>query len=399
MEKYIIDKEEFQLYYLMLQSNDLSIIKEGVQLFSDSFAKGRFILNSDKNKFCLILERLLNDKKCSKINKWIYKCTCFYSNSKIEDLCKRNFLYTTDSETLNWIISTLASRYYDYEKFKVVINELKQKSTNEEQMQSLDFKNIYYNASLFGHFEIEFDTQNISRRIFRENDNLGMYWMSKLFAYSDLAVKKNLNHMIKYEELDMLTESGDEQMQVYAYWGLVHRVGGNLKLIRENSKSSVVANDTLKWYYAGIIPGEYANRNYEFIEEILKSTITKLKNNSRAKEGILIGLNAIPYDSYFDGLVIEWYYSENIFKIKIKILEYLIKNVKKNSYNENGFSEYGSFFTVIQDECCDITLFDYIINYINLYKTLKYIKSNIYYYIEEKFTTFLCETKTINIKK
>lgn len=71
MEKYIINKEEFKLYYSMLQSKKISIVKEGTQKFSDAFTKGRRILSSDVDFFCGKLEHLLNNKKYSIIHKWI----------------------------------------------------------------------------------------------------------------------------------------------------------------------------------------------------------------------------------------------------------------------------------------------------------------------------------------
>lgn len=372
MEKYIIDKDEFQLYYLMLISEELLIIKEGVQKFSDSFARGRFILNSDKKKFFIILEQLLNNSKYTSIHKWIYKCTCFYSNSTIEEICKKNFFTTSDSETRNWIISTIASRYYNFEDFNNVINEMRHKAFTDEQCKSLDPYNIFYTASIFGHFDIRFNIQNISTMIFRNNDKNGMYWMSKLFAYSDLSLKKDLYDLVKYEELDLLTYSDDKQVQTYAYWGLVHRTGGFLKLVQEESKKNKKSNDSQKWYYAGIIPGEYMNNNFDFIEQILKDVNEKFRNNIRVKEGIIIGLNAIPYESCLDGLIIEWYYREKFEKIKIKILEYMIKNVNENSKKEQKLNGYGSFFSVIQDECLNGEVSNFVISYINVYKTLIY---------------------------
>ncbi|WP_418626264.1 hypothetical protein [Sellimonas intestinalis] len=372
MEKYIIDKEEFQLYFLMLQSKEISIVKEGVQKFSDSFAKGKHILNSDRKKFCKRLEDLLTTPKYSAIYKWIYKCTCFYSTPRIEEICKKNFFLFNDTETQNWIISTIASRYYDAEQFQSVINEMEHYALTEEQQILLQPKNIFYSASIFGHFHMDYNIRNIGDTIFRENDKNGMYWMAKLSAYSELAQKKDLRSAINQEELDMLTYSDDPQIQVYAYWGLVHRPGGRLKLGQEEPKRYRRMNDSLKWYYAGIIPGEYINNNLDFITDILKNVNEQFRNNIRAKEGILIGLNSIPYDSWFDSLIIDWYYCENYEKIRLKLLEYMIKNVQKNKFSEQCHQGNGSFFSIIIDECSDNVSTEYIKRYINLYKTLIY---------------------------
>ncbi|CVI74153.1 hypothetical protein BN3660_03732 [Eubacteriaceae bacterium CHKCI004] len=374
MEKYIINKEEFQLYFLMLQSKEISIVKEGVQKFSDAFAKGRHILNSDKKKFCKKLEYLLTNPKYNSIYKWIYKCTCFYSTPQIEKICKKNFFLTNDTETQNWIISTIASRYYSFEQFQTVINEMKHYARSEQQQILLLPKNIFYSASIFAHFHMDYNIKNIGDTIFRENDKNGMYWMAKLSAYSELAKKKELISAINQEELDMLTYSDNPQIQVYAYWGLVHRPGGKLKLSKEEAKRYIRINDSLKWYYAGIIPGEYINNNLDFITDILKNVNEQFRNNIRAKEGILIGLNSIPYDSWFDALIIDWYYCENYEKIKLKLLEYMIKNVQKNKINEKCRQGNGSFFSIIFDEWSNAVSIEYIKHYINLYKTLIYKK-------------------------
>lgn len=370
MEKFIIDKDEFQLYYLMMISDDLLLVKEGVQKLSDFFANRRHILNSDKSRFLNILEKLLSDKQYIHIHKWIYKCTCFYCNSTIEEICKKNFFLTEDMDTRNWIISTIASMCYNKKEFQDKINAMCKFAITEQQLESLDSKNVFYNASIFGHFEIKYTWKNISNTIIKENDRNGMYWMAKLFAYYELTRKRNIEHLIKKEELDILTYSNDKEVQTYAYWGMVHQVDGKLSLIQEEHKHNIKSNDSLKWYYSGIIQGEYANHNFEFIEEVLKSTCEKFKNNSRAKEGIVNGINSIPYESRFDSNIIDWYYEENSKKVKIKLLEYMIKNVNKNSKNEHKFSSFGSFFTVIQDECLDIDIVDYIKHYIKIYKTL-----------------------------
>lgn len=376
MEKYIIDKEEFKLYYFMLKSDDLVLIKEGIQKLSDSFAKGRYILNSDKSKFLEILEKLLKDKKYIQIHKWIYKCTCFYCNASIEKLCIDNFFSCCDVETRNWIISTIASRYYDKEKFLNKIDTIRRIADTDDQLESLDNKNILYNASIFGHFDVDYDWKNIGDYIYRVDDRNGMYWMAKLFAYPELARKKKLGFIIRNEELDMLTCSQDKEIQTYAYWGMVHRADGKLSLKQEESKQCIKSSDCLKWYYAGIIPGEYINRNYEFIEDILRSACEEERNNFRSKEGILIGIASIPYTSHFDSYIIEWYYKEHDIKIKIKLMEYMIKNVNENSRYEQKFSGFGSFFTIIQDECVDAEIVEYIKLYINVHKTLIYKEEN-----------------------
>ena len=47
------------MYFEMLQSGDITIVKEGVQLFSDAFAQKRHILGSYRKIFCDYLEKLL----------------------------------------------------------------------------------------------------------------------------------------------------------------------------------------------------------------------------------------------------------------------------------------------------------------------------------------------------
>ena len=372
MEKYIINKEEFKLYYSMLQSKEISIVKEGTQKFSDAFTKGRRILSSDVDFFCGKLEHLLNNKKYSIIHKWVYKCTCFYSNNKIEEICKKNFFSTNDIETLNWIISTISSRYYEYEEFRQVINAMRKKAFTDNQLIVLENKNLYYNVSIFGHFDIPYDTKNISDKIFREDDINGMYWMAKILAYSELSKRKGLLSLVKKEDVDMLTYSNISEIQVYAYWGLAHRKGGRLYLSHEETKDITIDKDSLKWYFAGIIPGEYVRTNKDFITFILESINDRFRYNIRAKEGILIGLNTIPYDTYYDAPIIQWYYNENYEKIKIQLLEYFIKNVVNNSNEEIIYNGNGSFFAVIQDESGNITYRNYIKKFIDVYKTLIY---------------------------
>lgn len=371
MEKYIISNREFQVYFLMLKSEDITIVKQGVQKFSDAFAMSRHILNSNKREFCRMLEQLLENRKYESIYKWIYKCTCFYCTERIKEICKKNFFITHDSETRNWIISTIASFCNDNEEFIGNITELREKSVEDDEIEILDKKNLFYNVSLFGKFSMEANIKIVADDIVRKNDINGMYWMSKLAAYSNLAKRKNLDKIVQYEDIDMLTYSANEQVQVYAYWGMVHRINGNLILKKEEPKKYLRTEESLKWYYAGIIPGEYACGNYEFIEEILKQTENILKNNVRAKDGILIGINSIPYKEQFDSLLIEWYYGEESEKIKIGLLEYFVKNVENNKKSERGFGNYGSFFMIIQDELKDIVLQNYIINYIILYNSLE----------------------------
>lgn len=129
MEKYIVNKDEFEVYFGMLQSSDITIVKEGVQLFSDAFAQKRHILRSYQKIFCSCLEKLLVMPEYVSIRKWILKCACYYSTPTIEKICENNFYVTEDPETQNWMISTIASRYTDKKAFDEVINTMKKRHT------------------------------------------------------------------------------------------------------------------------------------------------------------------------------------------------------------------------------------------------------------------------------
>ena len=360
------------MYFEMLQSGDITIVKEGVQLFSDAFAQKRHILGSYRKIFCDYLEKLLVMPEYISIRKWILKCACYYSTPAIEKICENDFYIIEDSETQNWMISTIASRYTDVTAFSAVINAMRKKAYNIEQEMMLDRKNIFYNASIFGKFPMNCEITNIEDEIFRENDRNGKFWLSKLAAYPEIAQRRNLQYLVKEEDMERMSYSDDEEVQVYAYWAMVHHSGGSLKLSEEERKDKCRTKSALKWYYAGIIPGEYRNCNLDYITDILMTVNTKYVDDLRAKEGILNGLKKIPYNSCFDDLIIDWFYSENFQKIRIKILEYMIKNVKKNADNEKKYSGNGSFFEIVSDECQDMSNIEYIKRYINLYKTLEY---------------------------
>ena len=376
MEKYLINKDEFNVYFGMLQSDDVTIVKEGVQRFSDAFAQKRHILGSYRELFCNYLEKLLTVPEYCSIRKWILKCGCYYSTPKIEDICKRNFFTTDDAETQNWMISVIASRYTNIVEFSEVIDRMRRQTFTEEQAIMLDRKNVFYNASIFGKFSRKYETEKFGEQIFRENDRNGKFWIAKLAAYPELAQRKNLFSLIKKEDIERMTFSDDSEVQVYAYWGMVHHAGGELKLFDEEKKEKNRTLGSLKWYYTGIIPGEYANKNLDYITNLLKSVNEKHGNDIRAKEGILNGLNKISYNPYFDGLIIEWYYMERFQKIKMKILEYMIKNAENNAECENSYHGKGSFFEIILDEWLNTANAQYIKKYIDLYKTLEYKVNN-----------------------
>lgn len=359
----------------MLQSSDITIVKEGVQLFSDAFAQKRHILRSYQKIFCSCLEKLLVMPEYVSIRKWILKCACYYSTPTIEKICENNFYVTEDPETQNWMISTIASRYTDKKAFDEVINTMKKKTYNVEQEMMLNETNIFYNASIFGKFTINCEEKNIVKRIFRENDRNGKFWLSKLAAYPQIARRKNLLYLVKKEDMERMSYSDDDEVQVYAYWAMMHHSGGSLRLVEEEKKDKCRTENALKWYFAGIIPGEYKN-NLDYIKDILMTVNTKYMYDLRAKEGILNGLKKILYDPCFDEYIIDWYYSENFQKIRMKILEYMIKNVEKNAKNEIKEGGNGSFFEIISDECQDISNIEYIKRYIDLYKTLEYKINN-----------------------
>lgn len=259
MEKYIVNKDEFEVYFGMLQSSDITIVKEGVQLFSDAFAQKRHILRSYQKIFCSCLEKLLVMPEYVSIRKWILKCACYYSTPTIEKICENNFYVTEDPETQNWMISTIASRYTDKKAFDEVINTMKKKTYNVEQEMMLNETNIFYNASIFGKFTINCEEKNIVKRIFRENDRNGKFWLSKLAAYPQIARRKNLLYLVKKEDMERMSYSDDDEVQVYAYWAMMHHSGGSLRLVEEEKKDKCRTENALKWYFAGIIPGEYKN--------------------------------------------------------------------------------------------------------------------------------------------
>lgn len=356
----------------MLQSGDVTIVKEGAQLFSDAFAQKKYILRSYQKIFCSCLEELLVTPEYSSVCKWILKCTCYYSTPRIEKICEIGFFTTKDPEVQNWMISTIASRYTDAVAFGTVIDAMRRQAHTTEQEMMLDRKNVFYNVSVFGRFSVDYNTENIGDRIFRENDKNGKFWLAKLAAYPDMAQRKNLLSLARREDIERMAYSDDEEVQVYAYWGMVHHPGGDLQLKREEKKDKNRKKSALKWYFTGIIPGEYKNNNLDYIIELLISVKEKYAGDIRAKEGILKGLNMIPYNSVFDELIIGWYYSEDSQKIKIKILEYMIKNVRNNAECEAGYHGNGSFFEIISDECLDDASIKYIKRYIDLYKTLFY---------------------------
>ncbi len=386
MGKYIISNDEFQIYYSMLKAKDALMVKDGVQKLSDAFAAGRHILKPNSGQLCNMLLQLLNDPAYAGIYKWIYKCVCFYNNAAIEDLCIKKFPLTDDMETRNWIISAISSGYDSYDSFMDVIHKLRKMELTDAQRESLENKNIFYSASLFGHFDMPYDVKNIEDDILRNHDKNGMFWMAKCSAYSGLSHKKGLDQIVHPENLDELTYSDDAQVQCYAYWGRVYHTDGYLDLKDEENKRNVKADDSLKWYYTGTIAGGYRGHAYDFIEETLKSACGHYKNNIRAKEGILQGMGEIPYENRFDGLLIDWYCEEQDMRIRLKLLEYMIKNVRYNRRSEESYPGSGSFFEIIENEVQNSELLlKYILDYNRIYKTLTYVKkSNRIEYNEEQ---------------
>ena len=364
MNKLIFDKEEVNLLIDKLSANNIEIIKSAAQRLTDESSRGRFLLKSDQLNIVNRLNGILQNFEFATIYKWIYKCLCYYNNDESEKILLKNFLVEKDSESRVWIISAISSRYCDEKELMKVLYQLKEQTGAKE----LDKEKLFYATSLFSKLPIRKMPADLPKKIINNNDYAGMLWLAKIYAFPIQARRRGLGELVKDFTIDELTFSSNEQLQLYAHWSLVSHDSYHLLSLDDVNRKKLNV-DVLKWYYHGIIVGQYYKHNYEFIYEMIFQCIYNYSGVFRIKQGVINALLLLEYNRFFDDAMVQWFYSENSEEIKLSLLEYFVKNVLFNSSVENV--TYGTFYEILKEAYDNSTLRNYIFYFVKVYKTLK----------------------------
>lgn len=370
MYKLVYDRDETNLIIDKLASGNNSIIKDTAQKLAEESSKGRIILKSMQGKVINILNGIMKNPNHKPIYKWIYKCVCYYSDEESEKILTDNFVKETDSECRVWIISAISSRYKEEHCLMKTLSELKERTGALE----LEKERLFYAISLFSKLPIRKMSKEFTQDIINSKDIHGMIWLTKLYAFPMQTKRRGLDNLIDDEIISSLSYSEDEQVQLYTYWSMINHKSYNLLGLDDISKKNI-KSDVLKWYYYGMIEGQFIRRNFDYIVDIIYLCIYNYYDKVRIKQGVINALLSLPYESYFDNAIVQWFYNEESDEIKIVIIEYMVKNVKSNNCSEN--CKYGTYFEILKDEYDSFNYRFYIYSYAKVYKTLNLLNDTL----------------------
>ncbi len=368
MQKLAFDEEEVNLYIDRLSSDNSELVKDAAQKLSDECSMGRILLKSYQVYVVTVLNRILMNSKHKHIYKWVYKCMCYYNDEESEKILINNFMAETDSENRVWIISAISSRYHNENELMKVLNWLKSQTDAPE----LDKEKLIYATSLFSKLPMPKVPAELPRKIIDNKDMAGMLWLAKIYAFPMQARRRGLGYLVNDDVISEMTFSSNKQIQLYSHWSLVNHYSYHLLTVDDIRRKNLNM-ETLKWYYRGIIVGQFLNHNYELVYDIILMCIYNYHEVLRVKQGVISALLSLEYNSFFDDVMVQWFFDENYEEIIVSLLEYFVKNVLLNSKTECVVC--GTFYGILKEEYQKHNYRSYISNLVKVYKTL-IIKEN-----------------------
>lgn len=291
-------RNELQHFQLLINCEDDRLIKTGIQFACELLERRRVVHPSVKEFIRSGLSRHLKSKDAD-VRTWVYKLIALLGDqSYVSYLITQ--LRDIDMVPSNraWAVAALAKISSN---FRQDMNAVGEDWTLAYRLSSAMYQN----------------SGNISNAINSASavdDPLAHKWLSVLYGErrADIPV----------ELIRELTASSRSDVSEYAIWGLHRNRNGSIKQVMtgpqdvENKPSNV-----RRWYYR-LLLGDGTNRVR--FKALIEDWIEH-EDDSKAREGLALGLGSLSFDPYWNSILFEWRRNEEDVYVKIALDRYLQK--------------------------------------------------------------------------